>query len=62
MEDKTFPVVVKEVPKPRMKISHHQYRIWATIYRYRTMTKKQILLRIRLSNPGMAKSRAKGKL
>ena len=55
-------IIVKEVPKSRMKTNLHQNRIRATIYCPRAMTKKQILLRIRTSNLELAKLRAKWKL
>ena len=45
-----------------MKISPYQDRIRAIIHHLRAMTKKQILLRTRTPNLGMAKSRAKCKL
>ena len=55
-------VIFREVSELRMKISPHQDKIRAIIYCPKVVTKKQILLRIRPSNLGMAKSRAKWKL
>ena len=60
-DDKILLVIAKEVPKPRMEISLHQYRSKATMYCPRAVTKRWILQGIRLSNPGTAKSRAKWK-
>ena len=55
-------VIVKGVPKLRMKINLHQYRNRVTMYRPRAMIVKLIFLRIRTSNLGSTKSRAKWKL
>ena len=58
----TLRMKIKEVPKLRMKIIRYQNKIRATIYHTKAATKKWILLRIRLLNSGMTKSRAKWKL
>ena len=55
-------VPVRVVLELRMKVSPHQDRIRTTMYRPKAMTKRQILLRIRTPNLGLAKSRAKWKL
>ena len=55
-------IIVKEVHKLKMKTNPHQDKIKATMYHPRLMTKKQILLRTRTLNLGLAKSRAKWKL
>jgi len=62
VEDRTLSVIVKEILELRMKISPHQNRIRATIYCPKVMTKKQILVKTRTLNLGLAKSRAKWKL